>query len=243
MSRTLTLSAVGGALLLSTFAGPAQALGLPAASSPASSPAGTACSGDQGVTVVVQTPTETLQGCAEGDPTSGEEALTAAGFELKHDDSGMVCSIGHEGTWYPQEGKDGWTCGDFDGTFWSYWTAEESADQWTTSQVGAGEHDPKPGEATGWRHGDGKTEPADGTVPAADESAPSGSASGAASPSETAAASASASESEPAETSTTTSDQADADASGGDNGWLTWALLGGALLVGAGIVAAVLRRR
>lgn len=222
MKRTALLISAG----LTMAAAPAAVAAPAAGAMPAHTDPSAACAGDSGVTVVVQMPDATHYGCATGDPATGEEALTGAGFELEHDTSGMVCSIGHEGTWYPVEGEDGWTCGDFEGEFWSYWTAEADAAEWTSSQVGAGEHDPAVGEAVGWRYADGTPQPNDGEVPAA-EGGEAG---------------------EPSE------DGSDDAGSGGDiagsdgatsewPGWATWALMGGTLVAVAGVGAALARRR
>lgn len=235
MRRTLPLIAAGPAaclaLVTEVAASPAAtsvaASVLPAATTPVEGTEGV-CTPEQGVTVAVQFEENTVVRCAEGDPTSGEEALTSAGFELEHDKAGMVCSISYQDNPYPEEGQDGWTCGDYEGEFWSYWTAEADAAEWTSSQVGAGEHDPAVGEAAGWRYADGTPQPNDGEVPAA-EGGEAG---------------------EPSE------DGSDDAGSGGDiagsdgatsewPGWATWALMGGTLVAVAvaGVGAALARRR
>ncbi|WP_374929197.1 hypothetical protein [Kytococcus sedentarius] len=241
MRRALPLIAAGsaaGLALATPLAASATVSALPAATIPVDGADG-ACAPDQGVTVVVHLEKRTVIRCAEGDPTSGEEALTSAGFELQHDDAGMVCSISYQNKAFPKEGEDGWTCGDFEGDFWSYWTAEAGDAEWTSSQVGAGEHDPAVGDLTGWRYADGTQQPHDGEVPEA----------AAAEPSEdggadvTGEASADAGD-DTASTSASDGDDDSNDDSNGDwPGWATWALTGGALVVGAGVVAAVLRRR
>ncbi|ACV06754.1 hypothetical protein I6I18_06445 [Kytococcus sedentarius] len=232
--RSTTLLITAGLLTAAPAAGATPASPLLSASDTEAR----ACAADSGVTVVVQMPDATHTGCAKGDPASGEEALTQAGFELRHDDSGMVCAIGREDTWYPQEGEEGWTCGDFDGTFWSYWTADEADRRWTSSQVGAAEHDPAVGEAIGWRHGDGQQAP-EGGVPVAAEASRGSSTSSPSSASDSPTASDAASDSP----STQDPGPAADGAAQGDSAWRTWALVGGALLIGAGVVAAVLRRR
>lgn len=240
MKRTALLISAG----LTMAAAPAAVAAPAAGAMPAHTDPSASCAGDSGVTVVVQMPDATHYGCATGDPATGEEALTGAGFELEHDTSGMVCSIGHEGTWYPVEGEDGWTCGDFDGTYWSYWTAEEGDSEWTSSQVGAAEHDPAVGEAIGWRHGDGNKAPADGEVPAPD--ATGDATSDATSESSPAGSSPAGSEESP--TTPPASDEA-ADGAAeeasdqGQSPWVTWALVGGVVLLAAAVVTAVLRRR
>ena len=236
MKRTALLISAG----LTMAAAPAAVAAPAAGAMPAHTDPSAACAGDSGVTVVVQMPDATHYGCATGDPATGEEALTGAGFELEHDTSGMVCSIGHEGTWYPVEGEDGWTCGDFDGTYWSYWTAEEGDSEWTSSQVGAAEHDPAVGEAIGWRHGDGNKAPADGEVPAPDATGDA--------TSESSPADSSPSGSEESPTTPPASDEA-ADGAAeeasdqGQSSWVTWALVGGVVLLAAAVVTVVLRRR
>ena len=265
MRRTLPLIAAGSAASLalavpvaaSPVPGSTAATVLPAATTPIEGGDG-ACAPEQGVTVAVQFEKNTVVRCAEGDPTSGEEALTGAGFELQHDKAGMVCSIAFQGNAYPEEGQDGWTCGDFEGQYWSYWTAEADAAEWTSSQVGAGEHDPAVGEAIGWRYADGTPQPNDGEVPATDgDASPSSDADASPTGAQTEGGGTEGDESSPSESapsdeaspSDTASDTASDDAGessdeeGGWPAWATWALVGALVLGVAAAAASMLRSR
>ncbi|HIZ38282.1 MAG TPA: hypothetical protein H9815_21095 [Candidatus Ruania gallistercoris] len=112
---------------------------------------GAGCADKDGVTVVVDFTDvggEIEVGCAEGDPASGREALEAAGFTPADSTPGMICTINALPDPCPEE---------FDGSYWSYWYAEDDA--WTSYQVGADEADPAPGEVDGWRYFDGSAGP------------------------------------------------------------------------------------
>ncbi|CAM3564451.1 hypothetical protein OCAE111667_15565 [Occultella aeris] len=124
-------------------------------------PAGACLTADQGVTVVVDFTDvggEVEAGCAEGDPTSGREALELAGFTPADSTPGLICTIDSLPDPCPTE---------FDGNFWSYWTAEPGAD-WVSATVGADEADPAVGGYEGWRYFDGSAGP---TVTSADVAA------------------------------------------------------------------------
>ncbi|MFC4554597.1 hypothetical protein [Georgenia faecalis] len=146
------------------------------------------CADDDGVTVVVDLTDlggELVAGCAAGDPASGREALTAAGFTAVDGEvPGFVCAIDGLPDPCPTE---------FTGSYWAYWTAEPDG-EWTAYTEGADTTDPAPGALEGWRYNDGATgpgiAPADvvaaaatsagdaGTAGATDEAATAGEASG-----------------------------------------------------------------
>lgn len=104
------------------------------------------CSGSTGVSVVVQFPDNHIEtGCAPGDPSSGLDALTKAGFryEFVPQQPGAVCRIDGAPAsgpcWQPPDS-------------WSYWYAERGG-SWTFSNLGAGNRNPKPGTVEGWVFG------------------------------------------------------------------------------------------
>lgn len=135
-----------GVLALITATG---ALAAPAAQ--AETVSGSGCTGEDGVTVVVDFTDvggDIEIGCADGDPASGREALEAAGFTPEDSQPGMICTINALPDPCPEE---------FDGSFWSYWYAEDGA--WATYQVGADEADPAAGAVEGWRYFDGSAGP------------------------------------------------------------------------------------
>jgi hypothetical protein len=139
---------------------------LPTAASAAAgpAPAGGCASADEGVTVVVDFTDvggEVEVGCAEGDPASGREALELAGFSLAEDSSGLICAVNAQPDPCPTV---------FEGSFWSYWTAEPGA-EWVSSTTGADLADPVVGNYEGWRYFDGSAGP---TVTSADVAAGAG---------------------------------------------------------------------
>lgn len=109
-----------------------------------------ACSGSSGVTVVVQFPDRTEIRCAEGDPSSGFDALVRAGFAVTRVTKfpGAVCRI------------DGVPASDPcvnmppANAYWTYFHAQPGG-EWNSSSVGADGYNPKPGSVEGWRFGDG----------------------------------------------------------------------------------------
>ncbi|TDE95958.1 hypothetical protein EXU48_06830 [Occultella glacieicola] len=157
-TRTLAAATLGlGLLALVPTA--ASAAGAPA-------PEGGCPTEDEGVTVVVDFTGlggEVEIGCAEGDPASGREALELAGFAPVNSSSGLLCTIDSQPD--PCPGPD-----EFDGNFWSYWSAEPGA-EWVSYQVGADGSDPAVGSFEGWRYFDGTAGP---TVTAADVAAAAG---------------------------------------------------------------------
>jgi hypothetical protein len=136
-------AALAASVLLVTIAGVPPAM--------ASSPAG-ACTGEDGVTVVVDftdTGGDILAGCAPLDPSTGREALEAAGFTITESQPGLICAIDARPDPCPKT---------FDGSFWSYWHSTGAGD-WTSYSVGADSSDPVPGELEGWRYNDGSVGP------------------------------------------------------------------------------------
>ena len=109
-----------------------------------------ACSGSSGVTVLVQFPDHTEVGCAAGDPVSGYQALTRAGFSLTFatgNGTGAICSING----YPDH-----ACPSMppQSAYWAYFHAKPGG-SWSYSSTGGGSYDPKPGTVEGWRFGSG----------------------------------------------------------------------------------------
>ena len=93
-------------------------------------------------------------GCAVGDPDSGLEALTKAGFGYAFvpRQPGLVCQIDRA-----PECTDTSTT-----TYWSYWYRAKGSKTWVYSSAGAASHDPAPGstEAWVWQEG-GRKQPPD----------------------------------------------------------------------------------
>lgn len=126
-----------------------------ATASPATTTAAETCS--QGVIVVIDF--TDLGGklearCAEGNPATGRDALSAAGFTTTDSQPGFLCAIDSRPDPCPEV---------FDGSFWSYWHSTRDG-EWTSYQVGADSSNPLPGEIEGWRYNDGTTPP--GIAPA-----------------------------------------------------------------------------
>jgi len=110
------------------------------------------CSGRSGVTVLVQYDTSRIQvGCAPGDPSSGYDALSAAGFHVtpaQGTGAGAVCRINS----YPS----GANCGAMPpaNAYWAYFHARPGG-SWSYSTEGGGTYDPAPGTVEGWRFNSG----------------------------------------------------------------------------------------
>lgn len=150
----LTLATIG--LLVS--------LPLSATAAPAAEPAAGPCSVGGGVTVVVDFSDvggSVTTECAEGEPTTGRDALVAAGFIAEDSAPGMICTINATPDPCPET---------FDGSYWSYWHALPG-EAWTGYLVGADTSVPLTGEVEGWRYNDGSVGPGDGTAPELNTSA------------------------------------------------------------------------
>ena len=93
-------------------------------------------------------------GCATGDPDSGLQALTRAGYGYAFvpRQPGQVCQI-----------NGAPACSDTStDTYWSYWWRAKGSSRWVYATEGAATHDPSPGatEAWVWQDG-GRREPPD----------------------------------------------------------------------------------
>lgn len=112
-----------------------------------------ACSGTNGVTVVVDF--GSLGGgvqtrCASSDPASGLAALQAAGFSITPVQRfpGFVCRIDGKPSSDPCVNTPP------DTAYWSYWYAKRGG-SWTYSGEGPSTRDPAPGTVEGWAFGSG----------------------------------------------------------------------------------------
>jgi hypothetical protein len=133
---------------------------------------GQACADGTGVTVVVDLTDlgeDVRVGCAEGDPTTGREALESAGFTTTDSVPGMICAVDGLPDPCPEE---------FDGNYWAYFSAEADG-EWTARTEGADTADPVPGTFEGWRYNDGTTGPGVTTAELAAASTAQGGADGA----------------------------------------------------------------
>ena len=103
----------------------------------------TTCSAQQ-VTVVVQyLGGAQVTRCTSGDPGTGVEALTSAGFSYQYSprEPGFVCTInGNPGNRDCMKPK-----------YWAYWHASAPGAVWKYSSEGAGTYNPAPGSVEGWR--------------------------------------------------------------------------------------------
>jgi hypothetical protein len=138
------LGGAGSAVLLTLLLGPAAPVPAAAATRPC-----------VGMVVDGRLAGGTLRtGCATGDPRSGLDALTDAGFSYAFvpRQPGQVCQI------------DGLPeCSDTGNeTYWSYWHRARGSHRWVYSGEGAATYDPEPGdtEAWVWQQG-GKRSPPD----------------------------------------------------------------------------------
>jgi hypothetical protein len=90
-------------------------------------------------------------GCAQGDPSTGLQALGRAGFGYApRPRDGLICQI---------DARPACTAST-NTTYWSYWYRAPGSSRWVYASEGAGTHNPKPGstEAWVWQNG-GKTPP------------------------------------------------------------------------------------
>jgi hypothetical protein len=86
-------------------------------------------------------------GCATGDPDTGLEALTKAGYGYAFvpRQPGLVCQI---------NGAPECSRTSID-TYWSYWYRAKGSSTWVYASQGAGSHDPPPGSTEAWVWQDG----------------------------------------------------------------------------------------
>jgi hypothetical protein len=107
------------------------------------------CTSSQ-VTVVVQFPDHTTVGCASGNPSTGYDALKAAGFAITYatgSGSGALCSINT----VPHPVCNGMPAAN---AYWAYFHAKPGG-AWNYSDTGGGSYNPAPGSVEGWRFGSG----------------------------------------------------------------------------------------
>jgi hypothetical protein len=131
--RTTTIAALSALALALTFVGTAGA-------SPGFDSRDGACTGAEGVTVVVDTGTTVAVRCVFGTPATGLDALERA-YAVVTISTGwgpQVCQVAGAGT------AD---CSSTD--TWVYWQPDGAG--WTTASSGADSTIPKPGDVDGWR--------------------------------------------------------------------------------------------
>jgi hypothetical protein len=89
-------------------------------------------------------------GCAQGDPSTGLQALGRAGFsDTPRPQDGLICQIDARPA-----------CTETTGTaYWSYWYRAPGSSRWVYASEGAGSHNPKPGSSDGWVWQDGGRTP------------------------------------------------------------------------------------
>ena len=136
---SLTALVLAGAGLCATPLSPAQAL-----------PAAT-CSSSNGVSVIVDTGSSISSRCVAGDPGSGLQALSGAGYSyiFPRTQPGFVCRI----NWFPS--SDPCVNTPPASAYWSYWHAKPGGG-WTYSSLGAASYNPAPGTVEGWSFGSGQ---------------------------------------------------------------------------------------
>lgn len=143
----------------------AAVLALVASTAGLARPAGAADGTCDGVWVVVDARAlggELTTRCAEGDPTSGLEALQLAGhtYGFVPRQPGLVCTI---------DARPDPCNGAPSDAYWGYYHATAGGD-WTYATRGAGNRDPEPGSVEGWAFGDdaepGRRPPSNAPEPA-----------------------------------------------------------------------------
>jgi hypothetical protein len=128
------------------------AAGLVATGSAAAAPAyAAACTGQKGVTVVVDFAKlggKIKTACDPGHPANGLAALTGAGFTYAFvpRQPGFVCTIDKKPS--PCNGAPATA-------YWSYWHAKPHG-KWVYSNLGAGSYHPAAGSVQGWAFGSGQ---------------------------------------------------------------------------------------
>lgn len=118
-------------------------------------PASAADDGCTGVWVVVDATAlgGTVTTACAPDHATGTQALASAGVDVERS-AGMVCRL------------DGLPsrCEVSASAYWTYWQATPAGDgysDWTYATLGADAYRPAPGDAEGWRFGDGSAPPAE----------------------------------------------------------------------------------
>lgn len=134
--------------------------------SPAAAEPVTACTSTSGVIVAVdfsQWEGTAERGCA-GTPTTGLEALHAAGFVTTGDvqsGTAFVCRITDPATGAAEPPPAQTSCVDTPPAtaYWSSWHADAGQGSWHYAEVGAETYHPPPGSVTAWTFGGGKPPP------------------------------------------------------------------------------------
>jgi hypothetical protein len=90
-------------------------------------------------------------GCAQGDPATGLQALSDAGFSYApRPRDQLICQIDARPACSASTSS----------TYWSYWYRAAGSSRWVYASEGAGTHNPKPGSTEGWVwQAGGKTPP------------------------------------------------------------------------------------
>lgn len=107
-----------------------------------------ACTDGGGVFVVVTNASGVSTGTCVTAPTSGTDALDAAGVAITRDATGMICALNN----YPNPCP-----ATFDGKYWQYYQAsgQNALDgQWDYATAGSDDTTPQPGWVEGWCYGD-----------------------------------------------------------------------------------------
>ncbi|MFJ9134888.1 hypothetical protein OG458_08485 [Streptomyces sp. NBC_01281] len=93
-------------------------------------------------------------------PTTGYELLNQGGWRTTgtgHDGPAFICRIGYSGyqggKQYPTAAEDNCVLTPPASAYWSYWHADQGANTWTYSQLGAMLYKPKPGSVDLWIFG------------------------------------------------------------------------------------------
>jgi hypothetical protein len=150
-SPLVTLLAVPALFVMAALSSLGVAAGTPAPAG--ADPLGT-CSTSAGVIVVVDFSHwggSIERGC-DADPTTGYDALQAAGFSTsgdQHDGPEFICRIDNE----PPPAEDPCVGTPPATAYWSYWHADAGQNTWSYSVVGAASYRPQPGSVDAWTFG------------------------------------------------------------------------------------------
>lgn len=138
---------------------------------PAAPAVAAACAQDKGVTLVVEFNAlggGTQTRCADGNPSSGVNALRAAGFtptRAAQQAGYFLCRIDGKPANDPCQRTSPADA------YWSYWHAKPGG-SWTYSDTGPAEYDPAPDSVEGWAFGAGKPPRSAPPRPAAEAGSP-----------------------------------------------------------------------